>query len=85
MDHVTATEFAERWKRDWNAHDLEALLEHFTDDVVFTSPIAAQVVPGSGGMIRGKPALREYWSLALSRVPDLHFEVVGSTQASTSS
>jgi len=77
MDHAGAVTFAERWKRDWNAHDLEGLLEHFTEDVVFTSPVAARVIEGSGGVIRGKAALRNYWAVALARIPELHFEVEG--------
>lgn len=32
---------------------------------------------GSDGVIRGKQALRAYWSEGLRRIPDLHFEVVG--------
>jgi ketosteroid isomerase-like protein len=75
MDHAEAAGFAERWVRNWNAHDLEGLLAHFTDDVVFTSPVAAQVVPGSGGVVRGKEALRQYWAEGLRRIPDLHFTV----------
>jgi hypothetical protein len=62
--------------RAWNAHDVEAVLAHFADDVTFTSPVAARIVPDSGGVLRGKEALREYWSLALSKMPDLRFEVV---------
>ena len=34
-------------------------------------------MPGSGGVVRGKAALREYWTAALKTMPDLHFEVVG--------
>ena len=75
MDHDTAIEFAQRWRGDWNAHDLDALLAHFTDDVVFTSPIAAQVMPGCDGTLRGKAELRQYWAEGLRRIPDLHFEV----------
>jgi hypothetical protein len=71
-----AAEFANRWAAAWNAHDIEAVLAHFSDDVVFTSPVAAQVVPGSGGVLRGKDALRDYWTTALARIPDLHFDVV---------
>jgi ketosteroid isomerase-like protein len=75
MDHASAIAFAERWKLDWNAHDLNALLAHFTDDVVFTSPIAAQVLPGSDGTLRGKDELRHYWAEGLRRIPALRFEV----------
>ena len=67
--------FAERWLEAWNAHDLEAILALFHDDVVFTSPLAAKVVPESDGVLHGKEALRAYWSAALSQVPDLHFEL----------
>jgi hypothetical protein len=68
--------FAEDWLAAWNRHDVDAVLAHFHDDVVFTSPVAARVVPDSGGVVRGKAALREYWTAALKTMPDLHFEVV---------
>ena len=67
--------FSADWVAAWNAHDVEAVLAHFHDDVVFTSPTAARVVPASGGVVRGKQALREYWTAALRLVPDLHFVV----------
>jgi hypothetical protein len=69
--------FAQHWLAAFNEHDLEAVLEHFADDVVFTSPVAAQVVTDSGGVIRGKAALRAYWTAALQRVPDLRFDLLG--------
>jgi ketosteroid isomerase-like protein len=77
MDQTTAAGLAASWAEAWNAHDVDAVLAHFADDVVFTSPVAARVVPESAGILRGKPALRAYWSAALARVPDLHFEVLG--------
>lgn len=69
--------FAEDWLAAWNFHDVDAVLSHFHDDVVFTSPIAARLMPDSHGVVRGKAALREYWNAALETMPDLHFEVVG--------
>lgn len=77
MDADFARTLIDRWARAWNGHDLDAILDHFADDVVFTSPVAAQLVPGSDGIVRGKTALREYWAEGLRRVPDLHFEVLG--------
>ena len=68
--------YADEWVRAWNAHDIEAVLAHFADDVVFTSPVAARVVPESGGVVRGKAALRDYWMAALAQHPDLRFELV---------
>jgi hypothetical protein len=76
MDRAWAEAFVEQWAGDWNAHDLEALLRHYSDDVVFTSPAAVQLV-GGDGVIRGKDSLRRYWGEGIRRLPDLHFEVVG--------
>lgn len=69
------TTFAAQWCADWNAHDLDRILAHFADDIVFTSPVAASLVPDSGGRIVGKPALRAYWEEGLRRIPDLHFTI----------
>ena len=69
--------YADAWVRAWKAHDIEAVLEHFRDDVVFTSPVAARVVPESGGVVRGKAALRDYWAAALAQLPGLKFDVIG--------
>jgi len=73
-----ARTFVEQWVTDWNAHDLDKLLAHFAEDVVFTSPAAAQLIASSDGVIRGKAALRDYWTEGLRRIPDLHFEVVAT-------
>jgi ketosteroid isomerase-like protein len=72
--------FAEEWSAAWNRRDVEDVLAHFHDDVVFSSPVAAELVPGSGGVVRGKAALREYWTTALAALPELRFEVVGVYQ-----
>jgi hypothetical protein len=75
MDHDAAIMFAEQWVRDWNAHDIDALLTHFTDDIVFTSPVAVRLF-GGDGVIRGKEALWKYWAEGVRLIPDLRFEVL---------
>ncbi len=77
MDAAQAARFADSWAQHWNAHDLDTLLAHFADDVMFTSPVAARLFPDSFGVIVGKAALRDYWAEGLRRIPDLHFEIVG--------
>ena len=67
--------FASEWCDAWNARDLERILGHFHEDVVFTSPVAAAIFPETKGVIRGKAALRGYWGEGLRRVPELHFTV----------
>ncbi len=80
MDSPDATRFVAQWAQDWNSHDLEALLSHFSDDVLWTSPVAAQIIEGSDGVLRGKGALRAYYAEGLRRTPELHFEIVGVYQ-----
>ena len=75
MDTESARRFAGQWLDAWNSHDLEAILSHFRDDVVFSSPMAAQLYAGSDGVVRGKAALRAYWAEGLRRIPELHFEI----------
>jgi hypothetical protein len=78
--NLDAVGFSEQWVRAWNAHDVELVLEHFHNDVLFTSPVAAKLLPDTAGVVRGKPALRHYWTQALQRIPNLRFVVVGVYQ-----
>ncbi len=71
MTSEDAKTFATRWVNDWNAKDVEAVLAHFADDVVFSSPVALAVT--GAGTIRGKVALRAYWRMALETHSSLHF------------
>jgi hypothetical protein len=75
MDSDFAQQFASDWRDAWNAHDVDAILSHFADEIVFTSPMAQRIVDGSDGVIRGAGELRGYWSEGLRRNPDLHFEI----------
>jgi ketosteroid isomerase-like protein len=68
--------FAQDWCAAWNRHDVEAVLAHFREDVVFASPVALRVVPESGGVVRGKAALRDYWTQALAQMSELHFTII---------
>jgi ketosteroid isomerase-like protein len=65
--------FAARWAEAWNCRAIEAVLEHFHEDVVFTSPTALAVV--GIPIVRGKDALRAYWTAALARIGSLRFTV----------
>ena len=76
IDRAWAEDFAHDWAASWNARDVEAVLAHFSPDVVFRSPRIA-VVHGAGRMsVTGLAALRDYWQKALAAVPDVHFEVL---------
>jgi hypothetical protein len=65
--------FARRWADAWNARAVERVLEHFHQNVVFTSPTALAIV--GSPTVRGKEALRAYWAAGLGRIGSLHFNV----------
>jgi hypothetical protein len=77
MDYSRSRDFVRSWLEAWNAHDVDAVLAHFTEHATFTSPVAARILEGSDGVVHGKAALREYWREGLNRIPDLRFDLVG--------
>ena len=76
LDEVKAREIAREWVAAWNGHDLERILSHYSEDVVLTSPVAARLLDDRAGIVRGKAALRSYFSRALELYPDLQFHLL---------
>jgi ketosteroid isomerase-like protein len=74
VDEAAARAFADGWYAAWNAHDLDAILEHYADDVDLSSPLVAGLAGDPGGRLVGKEALRRYFAAGLERYPDLRFE-----------
>jgi len=68
-----AEKFARDWAAAWNRRDIEAVLAHFHDDVVFTSPTALAVT--GSPVVRGKDALRAYWTKAMAGIASIRFIV----------
>jgi ketosteroid isomerase-like protein len=73
MQRLNALQFGREWTAAWIARDVEAVLAHFHDDVLFVSPVARKIGFSSDGAVRGKEALRRYWRAALEINPALHF------------
>jgi hypothetical protein len=69
------THLAQEWVNAWNAHDMDAILSHYAEDIVFYSPVIQQINKDPKGCIQGKAALREYFAKGLAAYPDLHFEL----------
>lgn len=74
MTQDEADAFARDWIEAWNSHDLQRILSHYADEVVFLSPVAQQRV--GNGRLTGVPALRAYWGAGLKAQPTLRFELV---------
>jgi len=69
-----AEKFAAEWAEAWNRRDVESVLAHFRDDVIFASPTALAVT--GSPVVHGKDALRAYWTAALARTGSIRFSVL---------
>lgn len=70
-----AKKFAGEWLNAWNSRDIEVILGHYTDDVVFSSPFILKAQINDSGTIHGKVELKKYFESALAKNPDLHFDL----------
>ncbi len=75
MTRDEALNFASGWVTAWNAHDLDLIMTHYEEGIELTSPVAAQLLGISDGMVRGKSNLRAYFQRGLEAYPDLHFHL----------
>lgn len=73
---MPAQHLASQWVEAWNAHDLDAILSHYAENIEFTSPFVVKLTGDSSGTLHGKAALRDYFSRGLSAYPDLHFDLL---------
>jgi len=71
-----ANSFAKHWIESWNSHDLDAIMSHYSDDIVLTSPVAAKLLGDPAGTVKGKVALRAYFQKGLEFYPQLRFDLV---------
>jgi ketosteroid isomerase-like protein len=66
-------QFAREWTEAWSRRDAEAVLAHYADDAVFTSP-KAQTIAGKA-RLANKAELAAYWRAAVERIPRIHFDL----------
>ena len=69
-----ARAFAESWYRAWNAHDLDAIMAHYSAAIEHSSPFIKRYNGSNDTSLRGAPAVREYFNRALERNPTLRFD-----------
>ncbi len=75
MNDATAQHLARNWIAAWNRHDLGAVLDHYAEEIEFTSPLVAKLAGETSGTLRGKAALGSYFAKGLAAYPGLHFEL----------
>ena len=76
IDEAWAHEFAREWVAAWNAHDLERILSHYTDDFEMSSPLIVERMQVPNGTLKGKDQIRPYWRQGLAAVPPIEFELL---------
>lgn len=70
-----AREAARNWCDAWNRRDLDAIMDHYADDVEFSSPTVVKRWGIADGWLRGKGKVRENFAIGVA-APDLHFELI---------
>ena len=70
-----AITFAHEWVEAWNAHDLNRVLSHYTDDFEMTTPFIVSLMNEPSGTLKGKEKVGAYWANALNKYPELHFKL----------
>lgn len=76
MDREWVLNFAKDWIDSWNAHDMNRILSHYSEDFEMTSPLIVERLGKTDGVLKGKDAVREYWRPGLIQDPPLRFELI---------
>ncbi len=72
--------FTNEWIRSWNSHDIDDILNHYSDDVEITSPMIRLADGIESETLKGKRFVAEYWDKALKKIPDLRFELIDTAE-----
>jgi ketosteroid isomerase-like protein len=64
---------ARGWLACFEARDLDGLLALYADDATHTSPKIRVRHPDTGGLLRGKPAMRAWWQDSFDRLPSMRY------------
>ena len=73
---IDAQTFANEWVEAWNAHDLDRILAHYSEDFEIVTPMIKISLGVDTSSLKGKVAIADYWRAALEKMPDLHFELL---------
>ena len=71
MTQSEALAWAHQWIDNWNRRDINGVLAHFADNVVFTSPRVPPIMGKTG--VSGKRELAEYWNRGIAAIQSIHF------------
>jgi hypothetical protein len=75
MTYDDALTHAKGWIEAWNSHDLDRILSHYSDDVVFEVETARGRWKKADGTLHGIEELRRHFALGLELAPQLRFQL----------
>ncbi|MES2761897.1 MAG: nuclear transport factor 2 family protein [Bacteroidota bacterium] len=67
--------FALEWIKSWNSHNINSIIELYTNDINFYSPFIQLLKFNDTGIITNKEQLKEYFNIGLKSYPDLNFKL----------
>jgi hypothetical protein len=70
-----AKAFSHEWVSAWNSRNLNVIISHYDDNVVFYSPMIVILLQKADGNIVGKEPLAAYFKKGLEAYPDLNFSI----------
>lgn len=70
---------AESWLACFARQDLEGLVALYADEATHSSPKIRALHPTTGGLLRGKAAMRRWWADAFARLPGLDYALTALT------
>lgn len=70
-----AKQFTEAWLKAWNEHDINLILDHYSDNIEFHSPLIKALNFNNSGVIKSKEELKNYFSIGLNAYPNLQFKL----------
>ena len=74
MNKLSTNQFAAKWEKSWNSHDIQKIMEHYASDIVLISPIAGKLL--GNPEVKGFEAVKDYFIKGLQAYPDLKFRVL---------
>ena len=69
-------EFVNELIKSWNSHDIERIMKHYSDDCELRSTYIKRLLGIESSILKGKKQIKDFWKIGLSKVPDLHLELI---------
>lgn len=78
LNATQAKDIASRWLQAANTHDIESIMAFYADDAVLESPVVVKLMNEPSGRIRGRDALRDYFTKGMSAYPHMSLHLIES-------